>query len=370
MKKLSADDKALALQVITERALALKDKARNSRETKILDATACETLFLEEFEKIGQKIFKNKFTPPKYKNKAKKPIKRVLNLMLSDLHYGADLDGREVPHQYGKVEEARRTAYIVKQTVNYKRDYRKDTALYVYIIGDVIQNCLHDMRDGAPLAEQVHRAMYLLTCAINVFSHEFGDVKVFFATGNHGRNTARHHNRATLQKWDSIETHVYLGVVNAFHNHKNVSFEIPMTPYVSVNVFGKKAFFTHGDGVFRPGNPHKSLNVADIQTQINKINSAQSKTGSPVYELVGCGHVHIGTQALLPNGSVFLSNGALIPPDPYSVSLGSLESTCGQWLWESTEEYILGDSRFVTVNEQVDKDSSLDSIIKPISRVL
>jgi hypothetical protein len=55
---------------------------------------------------------------------------------------------------------------------------------------------------------------------------------------------------------------------------------------------------------------------------------------------------------------------ALIPSDPYSVSIGKLENACGQTIWESVQDFIVGDYRLVRVGEETDRDKSLD-FIKP-----
>ena len=60
-----------------------------------------------------------------------------------------------------------------------------------------------------------------------------------------------------------------------------------------------------------------------------------------------------------------MSNGCLIPPDPFAVSIGITENTCGQWLFESVKGHIVGDSRFVTVDEHTDRDRKLDRVITP-----
>ena len=321
-----------------------------------------ETIFLEDFEKICSRVFKDKVVPHKNNlSKSRSPTKRVLNLLLSDLHYRALLDGNEVPIAYGPVEEARRTAAVVLQTANYKRQYRKETALNVHLIGDIIQGQLHDPRDGAPLIEQFASAVYLLSQALNYLASEFPEVTVYCTPGNHGRNTTRHKERATNQKFDSFETMIYYSLKIAMSKVKNVQFVIPYSPYYTCKIFDKQAFITHGDTVFNPGYPGKTIDVGSIRKQINEWNAASEQKS----DLFVVGHVHVGSVVHLPNGTVFISNGCLIPSDAYAISIGIPRTACGQWIWESVEGHIVGDHRFVIVDETTDKNESLDSLIKP-----
>lgn len=334
------------------------------KNKKVSLMLAREHLFLEQFQSVASKIFKDKVVPSKYATKPHKGIKhRIANLLISDTHFHSMLDPREVPLQYGPLEEARRLSAIVVQAAEYKRQYREDTILFVHILGDIIQGQLHDMRDGAPLAEQFGAALYLLVQSISYLSAHFPQVVVRCTPGNHGRNTARHKERATNQKWDSIETQIYIALKIACASLPNVKIEVPYTPYYTFEAFGQRGFFTHGDTVINPGYPGRAINIAKVRAQINEINGKLETHQQ--YRLFAVGHVHVGSVTHLPNGAIFLSNGCLIPPDAYGLSIGSFDSACGQWIWESVDGHILGDHRFCVVDEHTDKDKSLDKVIKP-----
>lgn len=297
------------------------------------------------------------------KNKFQK--KRALNLILSDLHLHSLLDEREVPFKYGEIEEARRLAAVISATIHYKTHYRDETVLHVHLLGDIIQNMLHDPRDGAPLAEQAAAAVSLLTQAIEVLSLHFLEVHIHCTSGNHGRNVARHPNRAITQKWDSIENIVYYSIKMACADLSNVKFGIGYKPYYDCKIFDHWMFMTHGDTVINPGNPSKSINVTNIRKQINEINATAPQ--GKRYNLFACGHIHTASQTHLPGKCVFLTNGALVPPDSYAISLGIMDSTCGMWLFETTEKYVFGDSRLIIVDEEDDNNKSWDALIKPFS---
>jgi len=289
---------------------------------------------------------------------------RIVTVVLSDLHFGSDLvQKRTGTLNYGAVEEARRLAKVVDSVCNYKLDKRQDTWLNVLLLGDVIQNQLHDARDGDRLAAQSCRAIHLLSQAIARFSEAFQQVNVRCVTGNHGRFLSRHPNRAIHDKWDSLETVIYYAIRQSCSAMKNVAFAIPEFQVLSYSVLGQGFFATHGDTILKPGNPGKSINMAHLEHQISRINASLPDRSE--YKVFIVGHVHIASQTHLSSGSVLLTNGALIPADDFAVSNGILESQCGQWMFETVKGHPVGDSRLITVNSQDDKNASFDKIILP-----
>lgn len=337
------------------------DVSRGRRNTI---AMAREGVFLDELEKVLKKAFgKGVAAPSGYANKtldtSKK--KRIVNIALSDLHYHSLLDPRELPFEYGPLEEARRTAQIVEEVSSYKPQYRDDTELYVHIFGDIIQGDLHDPRDAATITEQFSAAVFLLTQALTAWSSTYKRVTARCVPGNHGRNKRRHPERATTQKWDSFENMIYFALKMAVATLPNVKVEIPYTPYYTYQAFDQQGFVTHGDTVLDGGFPSSTIDIKKIRNHINELNSGSAKESD--FFLIG--HVHCGSVVEIPSGPTFMSNGCLIPPDGYAVSRGILKQKCGQQLWESVPGHICGDRRFLNVDEKTDKDSSLDKIVKP-----
>lgn len=339
-----------------------KTKNEANYVSKLEKKVANSQLFEEKIITVLENIPKVKVTPY-VRNKQKQSIRRELNLVLSDLHIGSDIHKTETGNlDFGKTEESRRLARIVKDTCDYKLLYRKETKLNVLLLGDIIQNQLHDARDGAPAAEQCGRAIYLLTQAIAQFSANFPSVTIYCNTGNHGRNTGRHHGRAVNQKWDSLEQIVYFAIRESCKGMKNVKFVIPKTPYVVYEVFGKKVFATHGDSVLNVGYPGKAINTGRLETQVNRFNASLSDREE--YSVLVVGHVHTASITHLSNGAVTITNGAMVPVDEYAVSIGLMETTSGQYMFESTEGFPVGDCRYIKVSVKDDKDSNLDKVIK------
>jgi hypothetical protein len=319
-------------------------------------------LFIERMKEILDKVKPIKTVPYKPKD-SYKPVKRVVNLLLSDLHFGSDLEARETGHAWGKVEEARSFARIVKNICDYKTHYRSESKLVVSIIGDVIENVLHGQSSAAPLHEQCCRAIHLLSQAVARFSESYPEVDIYFAVGNHGRDTAVHmHGRATAQKWNAMETTIYYAVKKTCASLKNVKFHQPFTPWAVYDALGHKVYVTHGDTNMSIGNPGKTVSIGQIETQVNRLNSALKDDEK--YAVVAMGHVHVALVTQLPNGTFLFLNGPLVPPNSFAQTFGLGKCPQNQVMWETTEKFAVGDQRFINA-QGAEKDASLDKIIQP-----
>jgi Calcineurin-like phosphoesterase len=344
----------------------LVEKIHQKTNRSVALNVAREQLFLQQLKDSLTTMLSKKFpSVAPYKPHKKKVTQRILNAALGDLHFGAMLDPREVPFAYTHTEEARRMAAVVQQIAEYKRQYRDETELFVHLLGDLIQNHLYDPRDGAPNAEQISTAIYLLTQALSFLATQFKQVTVFCTPGNHGRDTARHQERAVCQKWDSLETVIYFAVKTAVAHIPNIVFNIPYTPYYSYTTFGMGGFVTHGDTVITPGFPNKAINVENVRKQINEINSKREIKDRYVLFIVG--HVHVYSFTKISKDTQFMSNGCLLPTDSYAQSKGLQGTCCCQAIWETVPEHMVGDQRQAEIDEYTDKDAALDKIIKPFN---
>lgn len=345
--------------------LELHEKARLHRSVSLIETV--NAAFLRQLEEVAERAFGGKITPTRFALKKRDPseIERTLNAVWSDLHFQALLDNREVPMAYGPHEEARRFAAVIIQAGDWKPQYRKNTSLRILALGDWIQNQLHDMRDGAPLAEQACAAIHYGMQGISYLSALYGDIWMYCVPGNHGRNTARHPNRATLQKWDAIETVIYYGIKAACRNLPNVHVVIPRTPYFTWDSFGLRGYGTHGDTTFNPGMPGTVIRTKDLADQSNRLNAALPDAHQ--YKVIVCGHVHTADVLHMSNGCKLVTNGALIPSDQYAISIGIPETQCGQMLFESTPKFIVGDNRLAEVGPETDKDAALETVVPPFT---
>lgn len=318
---------------------------------------------LDYIHQFAEQVFNGRINTKHFKSS--EPTKRYFNIILSDLHFGADIDGEETGGPtFSKKEESRRLAKVVNEVCTYKEEYRNSTELNVILLGDIIQGALgHDPRDGAALAEQYCRAIHLLIQALGIFSQKFKKVNVYCNPGNHDRIISRHVGRAIHSKYDSYATMLYYSLKKACSSIANINFIIPKTPYVIVEVFDKKIYAWHGDTGIKTGNVGKAINIKSINDAINSINASLADTKE--YSAFVCGHLHLGTVSFLPNNTTLIVNGGLPPFDPFCVSLGIQESSSGQMLFESVPNFPVGDIRYIRVDSETDKDESLDKLIEP-----
>jgi hypothetical protein len=345
-------------QYVNNRARSLLEGGEVKVERKTANEMAMRELFLRREEKLAEKFSRRTWIPT-YKGKKTKYVERHLNLLLSDLHYGANLDSRLVQYPYLADDESQRTASIVVQTADYKRQYRKETVLNVHILGDILQGKLHDVQNGAALTEQIDRALHHLVHALEFLATEFRMVYVRTSVGNHGRDTARHGDRVLQDKWDSNEFRLYRAIKWALKKVPNIKMETPMRSFYVIEQFGMKSMYTHGDTVLQPGYPGKSINIGKLKHQANEF-----CLSNPEYkdtQLFAVGHVHTSSSTLVGSTNI-VTNGCLLPGDEFAQSIGIFGSNCNQWLWETVDGHIFGDSRRLSVNE-TPKDSELTKVI-------
>jgi hypothetical protein len=350
---------ALIKQYIRDRAEALQGKVVQKATKKNLDYLAAQEVSLDRQEQIAKLFSQRKFVPV-YKGKKSKHTERKLNLMLSDLHYGSDLDPRQVNCRFGPTEESRRTAAIVTQVADYKRQYRHETELHIHLIGDIIQGKLHDIQSAANLTEQFDRALHSLIYGIEFLATEFKKVTVDTSVGNHGRDAMRHPDRAMQDKYDSNEFRIYRAMKYRFAKVPNIEFNTPIRGFYVYDQFGMKGFMTHGDTIFNPGYPGKLIQIKSLQEQINKFKLSRREYND--LKLVGCGHVHTAMNVDIDETTV-ITNGCMIPNDEYAQSIGIYNTPCRQQLWETVDGHMFGDHRLIKIGINHDEDSSLDRVV-------
>lgn len=333
---------------------------RLSRSVSISAAHA--ELSRELFKQTAQQFFSAKIAATGYATQhPSKPQPRTVNLLLSDLHFGAAMDERANPLPYRAVEEARRFEYVVRQALDYKPQYRAQSQLNVYLNGDVVDGFLmHDQRAGLPLTEQKAVFWHHARIALAHFAAQYPKVVVHCQPGNHGRNIARHPGRATEDKWDGIEWDMYYALQCMCSELHNVEFSIPFRAVSVVDLYGSKLLLTHGDT--EPGFQDPDSGSEKNAATMAQINS--SKIYGCEFAAVAVGHWHKG-RYLATRYPQAIFNGALVPPNGFARSARMIGERQGQTLWESVEGYPVGDLRFIVVGEAQDRDERLGQMIPP-----
>jgi hypothetical protein len=337
-----------------------KGEAAINRRTAV--GLARDMLVARRLEQIITKSIPQRIKPSGYaKKRVTKPGSRTVNLLLSDHHIGAFIDPQELPEGYDLLSAGRRLGKVCVETIDYKIQYRDKQHLNVLLNGDIIQGQLgHDQSEDLPGAEQFMAALHILIQMLVNFSAEFPTVKVWCQSGNHGRSILRHPKHATAEKWDSHETQLYYALKCAVGHIPNISFDIRRQPISIIPVYDKAMAMTHGDTVVKVANPRTGGST--YEQALERMNG--NLTYGSKIDLLVIGHYHSPYFMSFKSGSA-LVNGALLPPNGFAMGLGYESSQCSQWIWESVEGHIYGDSRLIKVGPDDDKDGDLDDVIPP-----
>lgn len=324
-------------------------------------AAAQEALNMRLFKAAAEEYLSGKITPTGYAARPKaRAVRRTAVLFLSDLHLGSDMGAQDNPLPFGAWEEARRLEYIVRETLDFKPQYREQTELLLLLGGDLIEGSLgHDLRDGAPLTEQKVIFWRHFRTIIGLFAQQFPKVRVVCQPGNHGRDKVRHPGRATSSKWDGHEWQMYYALSMMASDLPNVSFEIPFRAVSIIDLHGSNLLLTHGDTEVKLGDP--DTQASRNMTVLDRINS--TRIYGVDFQAAAFGHFH--KPRYQPRNPKTIFNGALVPPNGYARSEAYIGEPCGQFLWEAVEGFPVGDVRFLEVGPSQDRDERLGQLIKP-----
>ncbi|MHA2069776.1 MAG: hypothetical protein ACXABY_35885, partial [Candidatus Thorarchaeota archaeon] len=295
---------------------------------------------------------------------SKKPTERLLTLLLSDLHFGVDVDKREVFNsEFNWQIAGRRLSKMCQQAAEYKRHHRDITELQVVLNGDLIHGVVHlSEANLKPLTEQIWGATSALTQMLDFLRQHFKKIRVLGLPGNHGRTVYRSGDRALSQRWDSHSHSIFLGLKCAFRKDKGIEFDIPMAGIGTYETPGEHLIVaSHGDTAPDVKNVGKALDVSRVSTNLLKMHA-----GNPFHkkaEVALFGHWHQPSVWMLQDGTICIVNGCLIGSDPYAQNgVGFFNSMPAQILFESVPGYPVGDHRIIQLRD-ADDEAEYDKII-------
>jgi predicted phosphodiesterase len=345
------------------RGISLRNDYVRSLERRAATADYLSEKILKGFKEIFEK---NPITIPEGNVKFRKTKykKRMLTLLWSDLHFGVDVDPREVLlSEFNWKIATRRMAKLVEQAAQWKPEHREETELQIVLNGDILHGIIHlSEANIKEIQEQIWGATAILSKAIGFLSQHFGSINVLCLPGNHDRTSYRSSERAVAQRWNSHSHSVYLALKCWFRDTKHVNFTVPMAGMGTYTVPGNHLVFaTHGDTEPSTSNVGKSFNVSKTTESLLKLNAGEVLPKRPSVVLFG--HWHQPSQFMLPDGTVCIVNGSLIGSDNFAQNaIGYFNTMPAQIMFESVFDHPVGDFRIIQLRE-ADKDTSLDSII-------
>jgi predicted phosphodiesterase len=334
-------------------------------------------------EKAIKEVLDKKIIPlPKVKLVNKKTqktkIKREIVLMLNDTHYGLLVDGEELGgiNHYGWLEASRRTAMVLKEAIDFKPHTRGEVeTVHLVLNGDLITGLIHGLNYKG-LDQWIHQmngALHILTHVVTHLLANFKNVVVTGVSGNHDDaiHKREHGNRVSSEKYDSYLNSVFYGLSVAFRNNDRASFNFPKTIYANLKLPGGRALVCHGDVLFSKalGNPGTSINVKLLGEEIRKFNASEVARGNEPVSLVLFGHTHTFANFQTSEGVWVYVAPSLSGTDGFAHGLNINANLTGQVVFESTKDFIMGDSRLIRVNK-ADVNKDLDLIIPVFDRTL
>lgn len=353
-------------------------KKTNSYIKKLENQLGNKLSLQEELTKVVEANVQPLGKIPFKKHKTVKgSLRREVVAMLNDTHVGLIVDPEEIGelNSFDFKEAGRRFAYFIKEVADYKPHVRSEVKkLHLILNGDMIAGIIHglDTKGIHLLIHQKNALFHILTHGITFLAQEFKDIEVHGIAGNHCRATHKGHGQRPVSEiYDSLVNDVFFGISVAFRNNPRIGFNFPKTPYGFINLPGGRAMFAHGDHVFSKaiGNVGTAINVKALSIAIKNFNSGEVVKGNAPIKLLLLGHVHCYAHFITDDGVEVYIAPSLSGADSYSHSLTINTNFAAQVVFESTPDFILGDSRLIRVLK-ADNISELDKIIPQYNKEL
>lgn len=332
----------------------------------------------ELIEKQIISAIENKLEPllaPKskvHKFKKSKANSNEIVAMLNDTHYGLIVDSEEVDglNSYSWKEACRRTAAFVKEVNEYKIHRRdiKNSKLHLVLNGDLLAGTIHGLASKTLdlWIHQINGGTHILVNAISALLSGFSEIEVHCMGGNHEELAHKREggHRAAQEHYDNYSNAMFYALSIAFRNYKNVKFNIPKTPYLFIDLPMGRAMAVHGHNIFSKqlGNPGTSINVKALTNAIRDFNSGEKLKGRDPVKLVLCGHTHAYAHFVTNDGVEVYNAPSMSGLDGFAHQLNINTSFTGQVVFETTSDFILGDSRLIRFGS-ADTNAELDKII-------
>lgn len=355
----------------------LSEVAENRDSGKYISSLENRLGNKEFLEKTIINVIKEKLAPlPIPKNQTKKVKKnkkhnREVVAMLNDTHYGLIVNPEEVDglNKFSWIEACRRTAYFINEVNDYKPHVRNETTkLHLILNGDLINGIIHGLtsRTMELWVHQMNGALHILVNAIHQLSSGFTEIEVHGIGGNHEElpHKREHGKRATQEHYDNFSNAMFYSLSVAFKQYKNVKFNFPKTPYLFMNLPAGRAMVCHGHNMFsrQLGNPGTSINVKSLSSAIREFNAGEQLKGRDPIKLILFGHTHTYAHFITIDGVEVYVAPSLSGIDSFAHQLTINTNFIGQVVFESTKDFILGDSRLIRL-KSADDNKELDEII-------
>jgi hypothetical protein len=262
----------------------------------------------------------------------------TLNLFLTDTHFDEEVDPAQIDgmNAYNREIAEQRLERFFLGAVKLARHYLagvKYDGVCLMLGGDIFSGNIHEelaRTNADTLFGSLLHWLPHLRGGIELLAREFGRVHVAGVPGNHGRMTRK--PIAKCRAADNLDWLLYKLLQRELANDSRITWQIPTSADVLVQVHGVRYLLTHGDQ-FRGGSGIAGALSPMMIGQARKTKRQQA-AGRP-YDYMVLGHWH--SQMFLP-GKGIIAGGSLKGTDEYSF-LGNFEPEQAQQpLWLTTPE--------------------------------
>lgn len=185
----------------------------------------------------------------------------------------------------------------------------KFTKLTIFANGDHVEGEIHPGRkDPGQVLPAALSVGALHAAMIRDLAAYFNEIFIVYTSGNHGRMTTKKDYEGPKDNWDWL---VGQWAKQLCSNLENVTFEIPDSYNVVVNIQGYNFFVAHGDGI-------KSWNGIPwygLQRETQRITALSAVDGVKI-SYYCYGHFH-QTGTMQQQGGEMMINGAWLATSPY-----------------------------------------------------
>jgi hypothetical protein len=301
--------------------VAQRTSAFNARTLRhVLDNKEFEKTVLEGLEEIVEKV--NSFKPPKPPKKYPNKFSMVMELMLSDLHFGKLIKNGDKVVFNEKVARSRMkeiTSVVLKELAMAQKHYNVEKII-VALLGDMIESYeIHDLESARGCeygtAKQIWACIDSLLFDVLIPLAETGlPIEVPAVTGNHDRSERRRtYNNPGENNWTFVIYKTLEGMLEG-RGYKNVKFRIPEGAYTHLSVFGNTVLYEHFD------------NAGSMKREsIDKLMRKRGRQIGKMVDMIRGGHYHDYT--MYGNGEIIV-NGSLPGNDSYADTLGFRSDPC------------------------------------------
>lgn len=273
-------------------------------------------------------------------------------LMVSDIHYGEDVNPNEVPdgNCYSPAVAKARWDRLINNTIAKVKNRR---GIVVCFLGDDISGDIHDelreTNDKTPIDACLEVASEKVKM-LRAFEKEFGKVWVISVMGNHGRTTTKPQSKGLSEhNYDSLIAGI---VKKQMEGNKNVTFYTPKSGEAYFELNGFNFLATHGDRIGSRGGQGFIGCSATIARGQHKTRQAYSQIGKPIDWLL-IGHFHTPMQL-----EHTIANGTTVGYSQYARDLKLEPSSPSQTLFYVNDKYGVVDVSRIYVAD-LEKDRQL-----------